>query len=282
MWDAAIDGGYTLGGKAASGLKGFLGLIERLAQDTRKLPLHEQIDHVLKATGLLEHHQEDEDKGELRAENLEELVSAARGFASEGTETGELTALEAFLAHAVLESGEAGEGTSEDGVQMMTLHTAKGLEFPLVFLAGMEEGLLPHHRTVNDLNGLEEERRLCYVGLTRAMQQLYLTHAEIRRLHGNDNPGAPSRFIEEIPKELIKEVRPKVQTVQPVIAGRFRTDEASLPAGMRLGARVRHGKFGDGVILDIEGAGAHARVQVGFETEGTKWLVLQHARLVAL
>jgi DNA helicase-2/ATP-dependent DNA helicase PcrA len=165
---------------------------------------------------------------------------------------------------------------------MMTLHTAKGLEVPMVFLAGMEEGLFPHHRSLDDLDGLEEERRLCYVGMTRAMRQLYLTHAEMRRLHGNDNPGLPSRFIKEIPESLVEEVRPKVQTTRPVTVGRFRTEEAALPPGLRLGARVRHAKFGEGVILDIEGAGPHARVQVSFETEGTKWLVLQYASLVAL
>jgi DNA helicase II / ATP-dependent DNA helicase PcrA len=283
MWDAALNGAHQLTGKAATGVRGFLSLIERLAQDTRQLPLHEQIDLVIQATGLRDHHEQDEDKGELRAENLDELVSAARGFAAEGSGSSEeMTALEAFLAHAVLESGEAGQGTSEDGVQMMTLHTAKGLEFPLVFLAGMEEGLFPHIRSATGIEGLEEERRLCYVGLTRAMQQLYITHAEIRRIHGNDNQGAPSRFIKEIPEKLIEEVRPKVHATRPVTAVRFRTEEADLPPGMRLGARVRHGKFGEGVILDIEGAGPHARVQVGFETEGTKWLVLQHAKLVAL
>jgi DNA helicase-2/ATP-dependent DNA helicase PcrA len=282
LWDASLAGAGDLGGKAASGLKGFMGLIERLAQETRRLPLHEQVDAVLRSSGLLELHLSDKaDKGEARAENLDELVSAARGFASQN-EDEDLAPLEAFLAHAVLESGEAGQGRTDEGVQMMTLHTAKGLEFPLVFLAGMEDGLFPHKRSIDDLAGLEEERRLCYVGMTRAMKQLYLTHAEQRRLHGDDSGCMPSRFIGEIPQDLIEEVRPRVQVRRPATVSRFRPEETVLPGGLRLGGRVRHGKFGEGVILDLEGAGPHARVQVSFETQGTKWLMLQYANLVAL
>jgi DNA helicase-2/ATP-dependent DNA helicase PcrA len=186
-----------------------------------------------------------------------------------------LPPLEAFLAHAVLESGEGQGGAWEDCVQMMTLHTAKGLEFPLVFLCGMEEGLFPHQRSLNDLDGLEEERRLCYVGMTRAMKQLFLTYAEQRRLHGMDSYCAPSRFIKETPEDLIEEIRPRVQVARPVAVGRFRVEEPAI-AGVRLGGRVRHGKFGEGVILNVEGNGAHARVQVNFETQGTKWLMVQY------
>jgi len=160
----------------------------------------------------------------------------------------------------------------------MTLHTAKGLEFPVVFLAGMEDGLFPHQRSLTDLDGLEEERRLCYVGMTRAMRQLYLSYAEQRRLHGIDSYGQPSRFIRELPDEVIEEVRPRASISRPVSVGRFRAEEPA-PAGMRLGARVRHGKFGEGVILNVEGNGAHARVQVSFEQQGTKWLMLQYANL---
>jgi DNA helicase II / ATP-dependent DNA helicase PcrA len=188
--------------------------------------------------------------------------------------------LQAFLAHAVLESGEGQADAWEDSVQMMTLHSAKGLEFPMVFLSGLEDGLFPHQRSVTDIDGLEEERRLCYVGMTRAMRQLHLTYAEQRRLHGVDSYGAPSRFIEEVPDELIEEVRPRIQVSRPVVSGgRFRAPEEPAPPGMRLGARVRHGKFGEGVVLNVEGNGPHARVQVSFERQGTKWLMLQYANL---
>jgi DNA helicase-2/ATP-dependent DNA helicase PcrA len=172
---------------------------------------------------------------------------------------------------------------------MMTLHTAKGLEFPLVFLAGMEDGLFPHQRSIDDLDGLEEERRLCYVGITRAMKQLYISYAEQRRLHGMDSFGTPSRFISEIPAELLEEVRPRIQHSRPMIgqawrpqapAAHFRAprEEPAAP-GIRLGARVRHGRFGDGVILNLEGSGAQARVQVNFEGQGAKWLMLSYANL---
>ena len=174
---------------------------------------------------------------------------------------------------------------------MMTLHTAKGLEFPVVFLCGLEDGLFPHQRSIDDLEGLEEERRLCYVGITRAMKQLYLSYAEQRRLHGMDNFGTPSRFIEELPQELIEEVRPRIKVSRPVFGvGHFRDSplrdspfrnppaEPAAP-GIKLGARVRHGRFGDGVILNLEGQGPQARVQVNFEDQGAKWLMLAYANL---
>jgi DNA helicase-2/ATP-dependent DNA helicase PcrA len=283
LWDAALAIDDALGSKATAALKGFMLLIERLAYEVQSRPLHEQVDHVLKASGLIEHHRRERgaerDRGEARAENLDELVSAARGFATLA-QGEDLPPLEAFLAHAVLESGAGQAGDWEDCVQLMTLHTAKGLEFPVVFLCGMEDGLFPHLRSIESLEGIEEERRLCYVGMTRAMRQLYLTHAEQRRLHGADNACLPSRFIKEIPEDLLEEVRPRVQVSRPVSVGRFR--EEPLPSGVRLGARVRHGKFGEGVILNLEGSGAHARVQVSFETSGTKWLMLQYANLEAM
>ena len=283
LWEAAaasIAAG-TLGAKAASCVHGFMTLIERLAHETRELVLHEQVDHVLNASGLIEHHKREKaaERGEARVENLNELVSAARTFEPEG-ETAEMPPLQAFLAHAVLESGEGQADAWEDSVQMMTLHSAKGLEFPMVFLCGMEDGLFPHQRSVTDIDGLEEERRLCYVGMTRAMRRLHLTYAEQRRLHGVDSYSAPSRFIEEVPDELIEEVRPRIQVSRPVVSGgRFRAPEEAAPAGMRLGARVRHGKFGEGIVLNVEGNGPHARVQVSFERQGTKWLMLQYANL---
>ncbi len=196
LWVAAAACvGDALGPKASTALHGFLQLIERLAKEVAGLPLHEQVDHVLQGSGVIDFYKREKaDRGEARVENLDELVSAARGFTPEGIE-GELPPLESFLAHAVLESGEGQGEAWEDCVQMMTLHTAKGLEFPMVFLCGMEDGLFPHQRSLTDIDGLEEERRLCYVGMTRAMKQLFLTYAEQRRLHGVDSYGVPSRFI---------------------------------------------------------------------------------------
>jgi DNA helicase-2/ATP-dependent DNA helicase PcrA len=278
LWEAAvasIGGAAALGPKAAVAMNGFLGLIERLAREVNGLALHEQVDHVLQGSGLIEHYKRDKaDRGEARVENLDELVSAARGFTPEGME-GELPPLEAFLAHAVLESGEGQADAWEDCVQMMTLHTAKGLEFPMVFLSGMEDGLFPHQRSLNDIDGLEEERRLCYVGMTRAMKQLFLTYAEQRRLHGVDSYGMASRFIKEVPEEFIEEVRPRIQVARPAAITRVRSEEPLMP-GMRLGGRVRHGKFGEGVILNVEGNGPTARVQVNFEQQGSKWMMVQY------
>jgi DNA helicase-2/ATP-dependent DNA helicase PcrA len=168
----------------------------------------------------------------------------------------DLPPLVAFLSHAVLESGDTQGDSWEDCVQLMTLHSVKGLEFPLVFITGMEDGLFPHRRSLNDADGLEEERRLCYVGATRAMSELYISYAEQRRLYGIDNFAQPSRFIGEIPEELLEEIRP-----------------------IKLGQRVRHGKFGEGIVLNYEGTGAHARVQINFEAAGTKWLVMSYANL---
>ena len=283
--------------RTTNALRGFHELVDRLARDTEGLGLHEQIDHVLNESRLIEHHgreksSQDSARGETarneaRLENLAELVSAARTFAAESTDE-DLPPLEAFLAHAALESGERGSDAGADSVQMMTLHMAKGLEFMFVFLCGMEEGLFPHNRCMTDLDALEEERRLCYVGMTRAMKHLYLTYAEQRRLHGMDTHPAPSRFIKEVPEDIVAEVRPRVQvsrsmgshtrrehTVAPAI--RFLSEPP--PPGMRLGARVRHGKFGEGVVLNVEGSGPHARVQVNFERQGTKWLMMQYANL---
>jgi DNA helicase II / ATP-dependent DNA helicase PcrA len=212
-------------------------------------------------------------------------VSAARGYEPE---SGELPPLQSFLAHAVLESGETQGSEWEDCVQMMTLHSAKGLEFPVVFLAGMEDGLFPHQRSINDLASLEEERRLCYVGITRAMRHLYLSYAEQRRLHGIDSYNMASRFIQEVPPALLEELRPRIQLARPAATEgtthhgprHGRVAEADGGAGgMRLGTRVRHGKFGEGIVLNVEGQGPHARVHVNFEQLGAKWLMLSLARL---
>src|SRR5882757_1748795 len=278
LWEAAaasIGGAASLGPKAAVAMNGFLGLIERLAREVNGLALHEQVDHVLQGSGLIEHYKRDKaERGEARVENLDELVSAARGFTPEGVE-GEMPPLESFLAHAVLESGEGQADAWEDCVQMMTLHTAKGLEFPMVFLSGMEDGLFPHQRSLNDIDGLEEERRLCYVGMTRAMKQLFLTYAEQRRLHGVDSYAMASRFIKEVPEDFLEEVRPRIQVARPAAITRMRSEEP-LTRGMRLGGRVRHRKFGEGVILNVEGNGPTARVEVNFEQQGSKWMMVEY------
>jgi DNA helicase-2/ATP-dependent DNA helicase PcrA len=282
MWRAAgaVASG-NLGGRATTSVVVFLNLIEHMARDTANLELQEQVDHVIQGSGLIEFFQKEKgERGETRVENLEELVSAAKGFNADTAD--EMTPLDAFLSHAALEAGEGQAEAWEDCVQLMTMHSAKGLEFPLVFLCGMEDGLFPHQRSVADPNGLEEERRLCYVGITRAKQVLYVTYAEQRRLHGMDSFSQPSRFIAEIPEELVEEIRPRVQVSRP-ISPRSRGHSASIARGadlgVKLGQRVRHGKFGDGVILNCEGQGAHARVEVNFETAGTKWLVLSYANL---
>lgn len=283
MWEAAGASIKEMGTRGGQAIHAFLLLIEQLAEQTRTLPLHEQVDHVIHASGLVAHYQQEKgDRGEARVDNLNELVSAARGYEPEGDV--EISPLANFLAHAVLESGEEQAGAGEDAVQMMTLHSAKGLEFPVVFLCGMEDGLFPHQRSISDVDGLEEERRLCYVGTTRAMKQLYLTYAEQRRLHGVDSYGTPSRFIKEIPSELLEEIRPRIQISRPVYTphrsgmGRVHEEPANT-GGVRLGQRVRHGKFGEGTVLDLEGQGSHARVQVNFERQGTKWLMLAYANL---
>ncbi len=281
MWHAAGSvASDELSGRAANATHAFLTLIEALAKETAALGLSEQIDHVIHASGLIEFFKKEKgEKGETRVENLLELISAGRGFEPDPAE--EMSPLDEFLSHAALEAGEGQADAWEDCVQLMTMHSAKGLEFPLVFMSGMEDGLFPHQRSIADPSGLEEERRLCYVGITRTKQVLYITYAEQRRLHGMDNFSPPSRFISEIPDEYIEEIRPRVQVSRPVRAqSKRRTPiRAGSEIGVRLGQRVRHKKFGDGVILNCEGQGAHARVEVNFETAGTKWLVLSYANL---
>jgi DNA helicase-2/ATP-dependent DNA helicase PcrA len=278
LWQAAVAAQSALPQRAAQALQSFLHLIEKLGREVAGLELHEQVDHVIQNSGLIEHFKKERgERGEGRVENLLELVSAAKGFSPEG-ET-DMRPLESFLAHAVLESGEGQADPYADCVQMMTLHTAKGLEFPVVFLAGMEDGLFPHQRSIADLASLEEERRLCYVGATRAMRQLYITYAEQRRLYGVDQYGQPSRFISELPADLIEEIRPRLQVSRPVFVRRSTSLDEPSSHSMRMGSRVRHAKFGDGVVLNFEGNGPQARIQVNFEGQGTKWLMLSYANL---
>ncbi len=268
-------------------LGGFFHLIEQLDQDTQDLELEEQTEHVVNSSGLIDHYKKEKgEKGRARIENLEELVSAARQFEYNAEEL-EMDAMSAFLSHAALEAGEGQGDMEQECVQLMTLHSAKGLEFPLVFLCGMEEGLFPHQLSIEEPGRLEEERRLCYVGITRARQQLYLSYAECRRLYGSDSYQPPSRFIREIPAELIQEVRPATRSVTAVPTPRAMPRHVArpmddAPSGLSLGQQVSHAKFGEGVILNYEGQGGHARVQVNFKNAGSKWLVVAYANLQTL
>jgi len=285
LWEGAQQmlAEKALAARAANALQGFLGLIEKIAADCAGLALGEQAEHVIHASGLLDFHRNDKsEKAEMRVENLEELANAARNFEHDPADG--LDPVSAFLAHAALEAGEAEAEAWEDCVQLMSLHSAKGLEFPLVFLTGMEEGLFPHQRSLEEGGRLEEERRLCYVGMTRAMQELVITYAEVRRIYGSEHYTQPSRFLGEIPPELIDEVRAQPVVTRPAWSAPSGDGTATPPiaGGMRLGTRVRHAKFGEGVVLSIEGHGEHARVQVNFQGSGAKWLVLAYAHLESL
>jgi DNA helicase-2/ATP-dependent DNA helicase PcrA len=266
--------------RAGGALQRFLDLVDEMDAATAELPLWEQTEHVIQQSGLIDHHSKEKgEKGQQRLDNLKELVTATRQFGDEDVED-EQDALSAFLEHAALEAGEGQADAHEDAVQMMTLHSAKGLEFPFVFITGMEEGLFPHQMSMDEPGRLEEERRLCYVGITRAMKELYLTHAESRRLFGTENINAPSRFLREIPAEHVEEVRARGSISRP--AAKHAGNLSGELDGFQLGQRVAHPKFGEGTILHFEGAGASARLQVNFDNVGTKWLVSQYARLEAI
>ena len=287
LWAAArwLSEEPVLAARARNALAGFLQLVEALEAEIADMPLQEKIDHVLARSGLREHYAR-ESKGQLdsRTDNLDELVSVASRFtrADEDEDEDTMPELVAFLSYAALEAGEGQAEAGEEGVQLMTLHSAKGLEFPLVFLGGLEEGLFPNNKSVEESGRLEEERRLAYVGITRAREKLVLSYAEARRIHGMDMYGVPSRFLREIPPALLHEVRPKVQVSRPFAgaAPRRNFGHAAVEAPpLPLGANVRHAKFGTGVVTDFEGSGAHARVQVNFDEAGSKWLVLAYANL---
>ena len=270
-----------------------LELIDELDKACESLELHEKAEHVIKQTGLVQHHEkEGGEKARARIENLEELISACASFEApdvdDETDAKSRTLLAAFLDQASLDAGDTQAAESDDAVQLMTLHSAKGLEFQLVFIVGMEEGLFPHKMSIDNLAGLEEERRLCYVGITRAKNKLYLSHAESRRLHGDVNLCRPSRFIREIPPNLIEAIRLKTTISrgsfhQPTGNGAGVSAAAEIPnTELALGQRVAHGKFGEGVVLNYEGQGSSARVQVNFDAVGSKWLVLSYAKLEVL
>ncbi|HEX5306989.1 MAG TPA: ATP-dependent DNA helicase [Dyella sp.] len=255
-------------------------------ENHQSLTLAEQIDHAITHTGLRDFYEKDSrGNAESRVENLDELVNVASRFelTPDDIDAG-LSELAAFLSHAALEAGEGQGEAWDDCVQLMTLHSAKGLEFPVVFLVGLEEGLFPSQRSVDDEGRLEEERRLAYVGITRARERLFITHAESRRMHGTELLARPSRFLGEMPAELIDEVRPRVQVSRPLYGGYRAPTSASLEEALpvKLGQRVSHPSFGEGVVLSAEGAGAHARLQVNFENAGSKWLVAAYANLTPL
>ncbi|TCO81228.1 ATP-dependent DNA helicase UvrD [Plasticicumulans lactativorans] len=281
LWQAAerLLAERRLAARAANALAAFLALVERLARDTAERPLSAVTAHVIEHAGLLAHVRKDKDgKGEDRAENLEELVNAARAFETLPEELEGMRPLDAFLAHAALEAGEGQAEAWEDCVQLMSLHSAKGLEFPQVFIAGFEEDLFPHYLSSQDPEKLEEERRLAYVGLTRAQRHLTLSFAERRRLHGQEIYPRPSRFLREIPAELTRDVRARATVSRPLY-NPGPLVQAESDTGLQLGGRVRHPSFGEGVVLALEGAGAHARVQVNFKAAGAKWLVAAYAKL---
>jgi DNA helicase-2/ATP-dependent DNA helicase PcrA len=293
LWQAAQTASSALG-RSVGAVNQFIELIQRLQRESRDAPLSAMLERVIDQAGLRPHYKKEKgETGEARLENLDELITAARGFEDIDVIEEGMDPLTAFLTHASLEAGERQAGQGQDCVQLMTLHSAKGLEFPQVFMVGMEEGLFPHMRAVNEGN-IEEERRLCYVGITRARQQLYVTHAEARRIHGQEQLCSPSRFLREIPADCVMEMRPRSGALHPRLAGRFASGGNSVPASalprnmsepppqgsaVSLGDRVRHPRFGEGTVTAFDGEGERARVEVRFADAGSKWLILSLAPL---
>ena len=312
LWQAASAG--TMTGKAGAALAAFVRLIEAMREATRGLPLPEAVEHVIAASGLAAHYKAEKDAQE-RLDNLEELVSAAGSFlreadlavdapiaasASDAIEAGATDPLTAFLAHAALEAGETQAAEGQSALQLMTVHAAKGLEFHTVFVTGLEEGLFPHENSLSEYDGVEEERRLMYVAITRARRRLYLTQAQSRMLHGQVRYNIASRFLDELPRELVQWLSAHRQRLRGAVdvdaaewgapaagSSTASTVRASAAAalddrpGWRIGQSVRHAKFGLGMIIDAEGRGTDARVQVNFRDAGVKWLALEYAKLEA-
>ena len=315
LWQAACSG--AVGGKAGTSLAAFVRLIEAMRTAAAGLPLPEEVAHVLAASGLVAHYKAEKD-GEDRLDNLEELVSAADAFLREAdlavdapiatggdadaaAAEGATDPVAAFLAHAALEAGETQEAEGRPALQLMTVHAAKGLEFHTVFVTGLEEGLFPHENSLSEFDGVEEERRLMYVAMTRAKRRLYLTHAQSRMLHGQVRYHIPSRFLDELPRDLVQWLSPRrpkaypaavdvdvaewgVRAAAPAWTTAPATPRQVEPAAgptWRIGQSVRHAKFGVGVIIDAEGRGNDARVQVNFRDAGAKWLSLEYAKLEA-
>ncbi|WP_287632505.1 UvrD-helicase domain-containing protein, partial [Accumulibacter sp.] len=273
----------SLAGKAGTSVARFVRLIEALRADTQALPLPEMIDHVIEASGLRQHYLADRE-GQDRLENLDELINAATAFLHEegdSIDDGEATPdggpLASFLAHASLEAGEHQAGEGEEAVQLMTVHAAKGLEFDVVFITGLEQGLFPHENAAQERDGLEEERRLMYVAVTRARHRLYLSHAQTRLLHGQTRYCLPSGFLDELPATLLRKINRGATAARPAASTGWQPP--AVAGGLRIGQNVRHAKFGLGVIVSTEGSGPEARVQVNFGAGGMKWLALEYARL---
>ncbi len=298
LWQSACSNPPS--GRAGSAIAAFVRLIEDMRHATEGLPLPEIVEHVIEASGLVEHYRK-EREGADRVENLEELVNAAASFVSEegfaayqadaanapsadaDVPATELDPLSAFLAHASLEAGENQAAAGADALQLMTVHSAKGLEFHTVFISGLEEGLFPHENSLNEEGGLEEERRLLYVAMTRARRRLYLSQAQTRMLHGQTRYNVASRFLDEVPQELLKRLGSAVASpapgfASPVPMSRPRGRPVTV-GGFRIGQQVLHPKFGSGVIVQAEGSGSDARVQVNFRDDGLKWLALEYAKL---
>ncbi len=285
LWRAAenICETKALPARALNALKQFLQLVDAMETDVREIGLSEQSKQIIERSGLIPHYQKEGEKGETRIDNLKELVNATRQFEYEHGDSNEegIPILHLFLAQAALEAGDAQADEAEEYVQLMTMHSAKGLEFKLVFMAGMEEGLFPGERSLEEVGRLEEERRLCYVGITRAMQQLHFTFAESRRRYGRETYPKMSRFLREIPPELLQEVRMRAHVSRPVTAAPAARPTGLLDdsCGFPPGQRVMHNKFGEGVVLQCEGDGSQIRVQVNFEKGGAKWLMASYANL---
>jgi len=290
LWEASLKGleEGILGARAGNSIKGFLDLILAMSFEVECMALHELAEHCVNVSGLMDYHsQEKGERGLARKENLEELISACHQFDGELTfpiedsQNAGASLLQEFLDQVSL---DAGDRQSVDGpcLQMMTLHSAKGLEFPLVFLGGMEEGLFPHQMASDEPGRMEEERRLAYVGVTRAMKELYLTYAETRRLHGQDSFNRPSRFLLEIPKELLSEVRLRGALERGVGLKEEVSNSLVDEYGMKMGQRVMHQKYGEGVIMQFEGSGDRAKIEVNFPIAGSKWLMVAYANLETL
>ncbi|HAT2065453.1 TPA: DNA helicase II [Legionella pneumophila] len=281
LWKASkgILQSTGLGQRGSLALAKFIDLIEKLQVVVANKELDEQISDVIQHSGLYAHFSKIKgDKSESRVDNLQELINAAKQFRYEYDEEEELPLVNSFLAHASLESGELQADEHERSVHLMTLHAAKGLEFPVVFLVGMEEGIFPGRQSIEEPGRLEEERRLCYVGMTRAMRKLVLSYAEVRRQYGREEYHRSSRFLREIPQQFLDEVRVKSRPHWPGTT----KSKLSVPdevSSITIGQNVQHAKFGQGVVLAIEGSGAHTRVQVKFREHGVKWLVLAYANL---
>lgn len=289
LWQACLRllDEKVLSGRAANAVRGFMDLIMAMRNETEELSLYRMTDQVISQSGLKAMYEAEKgEKAQSRVENLEELVTAARSFEMP-EELEDLGELNAFLSHAALEAGEGQADAFEDAVQLMTLHSAKGLEFPMVFMAGVEEGIFPSKMALDEGDRLDEERRLCYVGMTRAMEKLYITYAESRRIYGREDYARPSRFINEIPEQYVEEIRMRAKVSAPMQSSmqtnRFKQQDDSFnDSGFRIGDRVMHPKFGEGTVTNYEGSGAQARVQVNFLDVGSKWLVIAYARLEKL